>query len=42
MQGNAARDPRQQRRAVMRTAWLLAAVAVTSYALFLWTAMHPK
>ena len=41
MQGKAARDPQQQRRAVVRTAWLLAAVAVASYALFLWTATRP-
>jgi len=37
-----AKDPKQQRRAVMRTAWLLTAAAVASYAVFLWTAMHPK
>ena len=35
-----ARDPQQQRRAVMRTAWLLFAAAVASYAVFLWTATH--
>ena len=34
-------DPKQQRRAVMRTVWLLAAAAVASYAVFLWTATHP-
>ena len=39
---NPARTPEQQRRAVMRTAWLLVAVAVASYGLFLWSAMHPK
>jgi hypothetical protein len=33
-----AHDPRQQRRAAIRTAWVLAAAAVVSYALFLWTA----
>ena len=32
----------RQRRAVMRTVWLLTAAAMTSYAVFLWTAMHPK
>jgi hypothetical protein len=36
-----ARDPKQQRRAVMRTVWLLVAAAVGSYAVFLWTATHP-
>ena len=39
---NTAKDPQQQRRAVMRTVWLLTAAAVASYAIFLWTAMHPK
>jgi hypothetical protein len=34
-----AKDPQQQqRRAVVRTALVLAAFAVTSYAMFLWTA----
>ena len=42
MLAQAAMDPKQQRRAVMRTVWLLAAVAASSYAIFLWTAMHPK
>ena len=37
-----AKDPRQQRRAVLRTAWLLAALAVASYAVFLYTAMRPQ
>ena len=38
-----AQDPRlQQRRAVMRTVWLLVAVAVASYGMFLWSATHPK
>jgi hypothetical protein len=32
----------QQRRAVLRTAWLLAAVAVASYAVFLYSAMRPQ
>ena len=41
MQGKAAKDPKQQRRAVVRTAWLLAAAAVASYALFLYTATRP-
>ena len=36
------RTPEQQRRAVARTAWLLAAVAVASYALFLYSATHAK
>jgi cytoskeletal protein RodZ len=42
MTNSPAKDPKQQRRAVMRTVWLLAAAAVGSYAVFLWTAMHPK
>ena len=33
-----AKDPQQQRRAVVRTALVLAAFAVASYAMFLWTA----
>jgi hypothetical protein len=37
-----ARTPEQQRRAVVRTAWLLAAVAVASYALFLYSATHAQ
>ena len=37
-----AKTPEQQRRAVVRTAWLLAAVAVASYALFLYSATHAK
>ena len=37
-----AKDPKQQRRAVLRTAWLLTALAVGSYALFLYTATHPR
>ena len=37
MQGKAARDPQQQRRAVVRTALVLAAFAVASYAVFLLT-----
>jgi len=41
MTNTPAKDP-QQRRAVMRTVWLLTAAAVASYAVFLWTAMHPK
>ena len=41
MTQNPAQDPKQ-RRAVMRTAWLLAAAAVVSYAVFLYTAMHPQ
>jgi len=36
-----AKDPQQQRRAVMRTVLALAAFAVASYALFLWTATRP-
>jgi hypothetical protein len=42
MTNNPAKDPREQRRAVMRTVWLLVIAAVGSYSLFLWTAMHPK
>ena len=41
MSSDSARDPRHQRRAVMRTAWVLAAVAVAIFATFLWTATHP-
>ena len=37
-----AKDPRQQRRAVLRTAWLLAALAVASYGVFLYTATRPQ
>ena len=37
-----AKDAKQQRRAVLRTAWLLAALAVASYAVFLYTAMRPQ
>jgi hypothetical protein len=37
-----ARTPEQQRRAVVRTAWFLAAVAVASYAVFLYSATHAK
>ena len=37
-----AHDPKQQRRAVVRTAWVLAALAVSSYALFLYTATRPQ
>jgi hypothetical protein len=37
-----AMTPDQQRRAVVRTAWLLAVVAAASYALFLYSAMHGK
>ena len=37
-----AKDPKDQRRAVMRTVWVLAAVAITIFATFLWTAMHPQ
>ena len=37
-----AKDPKQQRRAAMRTAWVLGAVAVTIFATFLWTATHPQ
>ena len=33
-----AKDPRQQRRAVLRTAWLLGAVAVSFFAAFMWMA----
>ena len=33
-----AKDPKQQRRAVLRTAWILAGCALASYALFLYTA----
>ena len=36
-----AKDPKQ-RRAVLRTAWLLTALAVGSSALFLYTATHPR
>ena len=36
-----ANDPRQ-RRAVMRTVWILAAVAATIFAAFIWTATHPQ
>ena len=42
MTNTPAKDPQQQRRAVMRTAWLLAAVAVASYAVFLWMATQAK
>ena len=42
MTATPAKDPKQQRRAVLRTAWLLAALAAASYAVFLYTAMHPK
>jgi len=31
----------QQRRAVLRTAWTLGAVAVAVFAGFLWSAMRP-
>ena len=37
-----AKTPEQRRRAVMRTAWLLAAVAATVFSVFLYTAMHAK
>jgi hypothetical protein len=37
-----AKDPKDQRRAAMRTAWILAAVAVTIFATFVWTATHPQ
>ena len=42
MTATPAKDATHQRRAVMRTAWLLAAAAVVSYAVFLYTAMHPQ
>ena len=37
-----AKDPKLQRRAVLRTAWLLGALAVASYAVFLYTATRPQ
>jgi hypothetical protein len=37
-----AKDPNEQRRAVMRTAWVLAVVAAAIFAAFLWTATHPQ
>ena len=37
-----AKDPQQQRRAVMRTVWLLTAAVIASYGVFLWSVMHPK
>ena len=37
-----AQTPEQQRRAVVRTAWLLAAVAIASYAIFLYSATQAK
>ena len=36
-----ANDSQKQRRAVLRTALVLAAFAVASYALFLWSATRP-
>ena len=42
MTPDSAHDPKQQRRAVMRTVWVLAAVAVTIFATFLWTTTHPQ
>ena len=41
MTPDSARDPAQQRRAVMRTVWLLTVVAVSVFAGFLWTVTHP-
>ena len=37
-----ARTPEQQRRAAVRTAWLFAALAVASYALFLYSVTQSK
>ena len=37
-----AKDPRQQRRAVLRTAWLLGVVAMSVFAGFMWMATHPR
>ena len=42
MSEQAPKTPQMQRRAVIRTALLLAAFAVASYALFLWNAVHSK
>jgi hypothetical protein len=42
MTATPAKDAKQQRRAVLRTAWLLAALAVASYAVFLYTATRPQ
>ena len=36
-----AKDPQQQRRAALRTAWLLAVVAVSVFAGFLWSVARP-
>ena len=37
-----ARDPSQQRRAALRTAWLLGAIAVSVFAGFLWMATRSQ
>jgi hypothetical protein len=37
-----AKDPQQQRRAAVRTALVLGAVALAIFAAFLWSATHPQ
>jgi hypothetical protein len=37
-----AKNPEQQRRAAVRTAWLLGAIALSVFAGFLWMATRPQ
>ena len=41
MTNSPAKDPEQQRRAAMRTVWILAAVALALFGGTIWSLTHP-